>query len=81
MIGTSTARSDEPENASGRLCSEEETIEGWQGPPHSLDDFVTTERAELRRGYASATSLAIGIDSSTQKRQKRASIGYGEATR
>ena len=80
MTGACTAHLDERENVSGRLSSEEEPAERWQRA-YSPDDFVTIERSELRRGYASASSLALSTDSSPQKRQKRASVGHGEVTR
>ena len=73
MIGASTFRSEETENASGKEGAEDESSEDWLERPQSLDEFVTIERSELRRSYASATSLAQEADVNAQKRLKRAS--------
>ena len=81
MIGASTFRSDELENASGKEGADDESSEDWPERPQSLDDFVTIERSELRRSYASATSLAQEGDANAQKRQKRASSDSEEFSR
>lgn len=84
MRGASTSRSCELDIASGRLSADEEQTGGWlEQRPASHDDFVTTERSELQRGYGSASSLAQGAGAAVQKRQKRVSnsSSSGEATR